>query len=181
MYLLRMILSTLLISTLVWVGGCVPLIPQEKFDIGFSAPKSDPVYIEKIIYDNSWAMSAGILSLDWKEVGKIIVPAPPYPPVPQKIFIRWFDYKQQVFYETTVDIPREAAKVVASVPKPQFGSRIITTGVLPNGQAVVWVSNSLRDSTGTWIELARAQGSQVEGDVENYRAQTEEMRQLGEI
>ncbi len=177
----RLILAALLITPLFSLAGCTSFKAQERFDIGYTHNREDPVFIEKVIFDKSFYDAPGIISLDWKEVGKITVPAPPFPPVPQKIFIRWFDYKQQVFYETTVKIPIEAAKVVTDLPKPRFGSRIITTGVLPNGEAVVWVSNSLRASIGTWIELARAQGRQVEGDVENYRPQIEEMRQLGEI
>lgn len=65
--------------------------------------------------------------------------------------------------------------------EPRFGGRILTTGVLPSGEAVVWVSNGLDERVGTWVEVARAQGHAAKGDPNRHKAQTEEMRERGEI
>jgi hypothetical protein len=141
------------------------------------------VYIEQIRLGKFYSIPPGILGLDqgWERVGKLIVLAPPYPPFPQEIFVRWFNYKQQQFYEATVPLKEDALLVFRDLPQPEYGRRLIVTGVLPDGQAVVWVTNAKVARFGTWIEAGRVQGRQTEGDVEDYRPQIESMRKRGRI
>ena len=173
------LLSLLLAATLFLTTSCGFSFLPIKYDVGFSAHKENPVYIEKVIYDDTWYSSGGILSLDWKEVGKIMVISPR--PVPKKIFIRWFNYKQQWFYEATVPLPENTEATLRGLPKPEYGNPILTIGVLPDGGVVIWVGNSLSERTGTWIEVARVQGHQAEGNPYKYKNTTEDMRARGEI
>jgi hypothetical protein len=153
------------------------------FDLGYTAPLGEPVYIEQIRLGKFYSIPPGILGLDqgWERVGKLIVLAPPYPPFPQEIFVRWFNYKQQRFYEATVPLREDALQVYRDLPKPQYGRRLIVTGVLPDGQAVVWVASDHAPKFGPWVEVGRVQGRQAEGDPDQHRNTTAEMRERGEI
>ena len=81
----------------------------------------------------------------------------PPPPVPRQIYIYWFNYRQQVFYEATVPLKKDAAKTMFSLPKPRFGGPVLVTGVKPDGTAVVWVAPSPKGSTHwRWPRCARS-------------------------
>jgi hypothetical protein len=151
------------------------------FNLGYTAPKEEPVFIENVRFDDVPVDYPGILSFDWKRVGQLTVLAPPYPPFPNEVFVRWFNYKQQRFYEATVPLKENAFQIYRDLPKPQYGRKLIVTGVLPDGQAVVWVANAKVARFGTWIEVGRMQGRQVEGDPDQHRNTTAEMREHGEI
>ncbi len=153
------------------------------FNLGYTAPLGEPVYIEQVRIGKFYSIPPGILGLGlgWERVGKLIVLAPPYPPFPQEIFVRWFNYKQQRFYEAAVPLKEDTLQVYRDLSEPEYGRRLIVTGVLPNGQAVVWAANSKVARFGTWVEVGRVKGQQVEGDVENYRPQIESMRRRGRI
>lgn len=151
------------------------------FDLGYTAPKEEPVFIEDVRFDGVPVDYPGILSFDWKRVGQLTVLAPPYPPFPHQIFVRWFNYKQQRFYEATVQLQEDAQVIMRRLPKSDYGDLMIVTGVLPDGQAVVWVTNGHAPKFGTWVEVGRIQGRQVEGDPDTHRNTTAEMRERGEI
>ncbi|OEU54080.1 MAG: hypothetical protein BA871_09870 [Desulfuromonadales bacterium C00003096] len=110
-----------------------------------------------------------------------MVLAPPYPPFPHEIFVRWFNYRQQRFYEATVPLKEDALQIYRDLPKPRFGRRLIVTGVLPDGQAVVWAASDHAPKFGPWVEVGRVQGRRAEGDPDQYRNTTAEMRERGEI
>ena len=153
------------------------------FDLGYTAPLGEPVYIEQIRLGKFYSIPPGILGLDqgWERVGKLIVLAPPYPPFPHEVFVRWFNYKQQRFYEATVPLQEDAQVIMRRLPKSDYGDLMIVTGVLPNGQAVVWVTNGHAPKFGTWVEVGRVQGRRAEGDPDRYRNTTAEMRERREI
>jgi hypothetical protein len=95
--------------------------------------------------------------------------------------VRWFNYKQQRFYEATVPLQEDAQVIMRRLPKSDYGDLMIVTGVLPNGQAVVWVTNGHAPKFGTWVEVGRVQGRRAEGDPDRYRNTTAEMRERREI
>lgn len=173
--LIALIMTGMLLST----AACQAILPAPRFDLAFSTPENEPVFIEEATYDDTWIGRGGIMFCCWERAGAVNVISPR--PVPKKIFIRWFNYKQQKFYEATAFLPENTEATMRRLPKPRFGDAIITTGVLPNGEVVVWVSNGLSERTGTWVEVARVQGHQAEGNPGDYKSQTEEMRERGEI
>jgi hypothetical protein len=168
---------------LFFIAGCsgVGFRQGLPFDLGYTAPKEEPVFIEDVRLDGMPVMPGGILGQDWQRVSGLVVLAPPHPPFPHQIFVRWFNYKQQRFYEATVPLKENAFQIYRDLPKPQYGRKLIVTGVLPDGQAVVWVANAKVARFGTWIEVGRMQGRQVEGDPDQHRNTTAEMREHGEI
>ncbi|MDA8139734.1 MAG: DUF2931 family protein [Desulfobacteraceae bacterium] len=174
------LLAILCLCSLV-VAGCSKPSSPPRFDIAFATPEGEPVFIEKAVYDDAWIGHCGIMMCCWKEVGKINVLAPPFPPVPSKVRIRWFNYKQQKYYEATVHLPQDSKKIMRSLPNPDKDNLIITTGVQPDGQVVVWFSDGLSEHSGTWIEVGRTQGQEVPGDPAEYSTHTEDMRKRGEI
>ena len=158
--------------------GCQP---PPQYDLAFSTPKDEPVYFERVVYDDAFSGVCGMLTCCWKRARKINVLAPPYPAVPKKIFVRWFNYKQQQYYEATVTLPDNGEKIMRSLRKPEYGPHILTTGVKPDGLVVIWFSNGLSEKSGTWIEVARAQGHVAEGDPELRRNSTRGFRERGMI
>jgi len=178
-------LLALCFLSLFLIAGCsgVGFRHGPPFNLGYTASLGEPVYIEQIRLGKFYSIPPGILGLDqgWERVGKLIVLAPPYPPFPQEIFVRWFNYKQQRFYEATVPLREDALLVFRDLPQPEYGRRLIVTGVLPNGQAVVWVTNTKVARFGTWVEVGRIQGRQAEGNPDQYRNSTAGMRKRGRI
>ena len=158
--------------------GCQP---PPRFDLAFSTPKGEPVYIERVVYDDAFSGVCGMLTCCWKRARKINVLAPPYPAVPKKIFVRWFNYKQQKYYEGTAILHEDTEKKLRRLRKVNLSNHKLTTGVMPDGQIVVWISNGMSEKSGTWIEVARAQGHVAEGDPAAYSTHTEDMRKRGEI
>lgn len=173
--LMALILASMLLTT----AACQAILPAQKFDIAFSTPENEPVFIEEAIYDDTWVGRGGIMFCCWERAGAVNIITPR--PVPKKIFIRWFNYKQQKFYEATVHLPENTEATLRSLPKPEYGNPLLTVGVLPVGLMVVWLSNDLSELTGTWVEVARVQGHQAKGNPSKYKNTTEEMRERGEI
>lgn len=177
---IRLILIALLLNGMMLsITACQTILPAPKFNIAFATPENEPVWIENLAYDGAHVGSAGIMFCCWKKAGKTMIIAPR--PVPKTIFIRWFNYKQQKFYEATVPLPENTEATLRSLPQKKDSTYKITTGVLPDGRVVVWVSNGLSERTGTWIEVARIQGHQAEGNPYKYKNTTEDMRARGEI
>ena len=153
---------------------------EPNYTISYCSADNEPVWIEKVKYDNYPVKEGGGMMGGWKQTMGLISLFPP-PPVPKKIYIYWFNYRQQVFYEATVPLQPDAADIMENLKPPKYGRYVLTTGVLPDGSAVVWVSNSLSAQTGDWIEVGRARGRLAEGDPDSRKNTTEEMRQRGEI
>ena len=171
-----------LLPALLIIGICLMACSKKEpnYTISYCTADKEPVWIEKVKYDNYPIKSGGMLLSGWQQALGLIALFPP-PPVPKKIYIYWFNYRQQVFYEATVSLQPDAADIMENLPTPDISRPVLTTGVLPDGSAVVWVSNSLSADYGSWVEVGRAKGRLAEGDVNNYRLQTEDMRQRGEI
>jgi hypothetical protein len=178
----RFVLALCLLGLFLFAGCAgVGFRQGPPFDLGYTAPKEEPVFIEDVRLDGVHVDYPGILSFDWQRVGQLTVLAPPYPPFPHQIFVRWFNYKQQRFYEATVPLREDALQVYRELPKPLYGRRLIVTGVLPDGQAMVWVASDHAPKFGPWVEVGRVQGRQAEGDPDQHRNTTAEMRERGEI
>ena len=152
----------------------------ERYDISYCSVDNEPVWIEKVLFDHYPVKSGGGMMGGWMMAGGYILLFPP-PPVPKEIYIYWFNYRQQVFYEATVPLKKDAAKTMSSLPKPRFGGPVLVIGVKPDGTAVVWVTNGGDARFSTWIEVGRAKGHLAKGDPANYKNTTEGMRKRGEI
>lgn len=169
--------------TVVLFSGCATALLSEPmmYTITYCSADKEPVWIEKVKFDEYWVEPAGILMGNWKLARKAVILFPP-PPVPKEIYVYWFNYKQQVFYEATVPLKKNAAEQMQKLPIHESGEvRYLTTGVLPDGKAVVWVSNGDWAKDSIWIEVGRAQGKRAAGDPTSRKNTTEEMRQRGEI
>ena len=173
------IIAAVLIVTLTACTG-LGVSSHARYTISYSTVDSEPVYIEKVKFDKNNVMPGGILMGGRKRAMGMICLFPP-PPVPNQVYIYWFNYRQQVFYEATVHIQNNAAKVMHDLPQLKFSGNFLVTGVKPDGTAVVWVTNGSNAKFSTWVEVGRAKGERVAGDVENFRDQTEGMRKRGEI
>lgn len=183
MFVTNRLIFALCLVGLLTLTGCsgFNLRQGPPFNLGYTAPKEEPVFIEDVRFEGVHVDYPGILSLDWKRVGQLTILAPPHPPFPKIIFVRWFNYKQQRFYEATVPLQEEALDLMRNLPKSDYGGLLIVTGVLPDGQAVVWVANAHAPKFGTWVEVGRVQGRQAEGDPDRYRNSTAGMRKRGRI
>ena len=169
---------------LVFVCAAIVLMSCSKkepsYTISYCSADNEPVWVEKVKYDNYPIKEGGGMMGGWKQAMGLIALFPP-PPIPKKIYIYWFNYRQQVFYEATVSLQPDAADIMENLPTPDISRPVLTTGVLPDGSAVVWVSNSLSADYGSWIEVGRAKGRLAQGNVQDFHDQTVSLRRRGKI
>jgi len=180
---MRCVLAVLLTAALLSACAGTSLRQPMMYDITYCSADKEPVYIEKVKFDQYYVLAAGIVMGYWQRAQKSTALFPP-PPVPKQVYIYWFNYRQQVFYEATVPLLENASEIMRNLPPPPYGGRgrpYLTTGVLPDGTAVVWVSNGDWAKDSTWIEVGRAKGRLAAGNPDNHRNTTEGMRQRGEI
>lgn len=169
--------------TVVLLTGCTTTLLSKSmlYDISYCSADNEPVFIEKVKYDQTEVFGGGIVMGYWKRTSGSILLYPP-PSVPKEIYIYWFNYRQQVFYEATVPLKKNAEEIMRKLPIHEYGEvRYLTTGVLPDGKSVVWVSNGTWSKDSIWIEVGRAQGKRAAGDPASRKNTTEEMRKRGEI
>ena len=172
----------MLLPVLLMIGMCLVSCSKKEpnYTISYCSADHEPVWIEKVRYDKGNVLEGGMVLGNWQVAASIISLFPP-PPVPKTIYIYWFNYRQQVFYEATVPLQPDAADIMENLEPPKYGRYVLTTGVLPDGSAVVWVSNSLSAQTGRWIEVGRAKGRLAEGDAQDFHDQTVSLRRRGKI
>lgn len=177
----RFAITALVAAVLLTACATALLSEPMLYTITYCSADNEPVWVERVKFDQSEVMEAGILTGPWKNAGKAVALFPP-PPVPKEIYVYWFNYRQQVFYEATVPLKKNAAEIMRTLPKSEYEGRpYITTGVLPDGKAVVWISNGPWPGDSTWIEVGRSQGKRAAGNPNDYKSQTEDMRKRGEI
>ena len=170
------------VALLILLTACTGLGSSysDRYDISYCSADNEPVWIEKVQFDRYPVKSGGGMMGGWMMAGGYILLFPP-PPVPRQIYIYWFNYRQQVFYEATVHLKKDAAKTMFSLPKPRFGGPVLVTGVKPDGSAMVWVTNGGDAKFSTWVEVGRAQGTLAPGDPESRRNSTESLRRRGKL
>ncbi len=171
-----------LILLVVMLSACSSLekTHSEKYTISYCSTGDEPVWIEKVKFDDYPVKSGGGLIGGWKRAMGMISLFPT-PSVPKQVYIYWFNYRQQVFYEVTVPIQKNAAEIMYNLPQLKFSANFLVTGVKPDGTAVVWVTNGSNAKFSTWVEVGRAQGTLAPGDPESRRNSTESLRRRGKL
>ena len=164
-----------------FVAGCASAPGNEMTAyIGVGAPKHYDVWVEVFELEASgvrhWRRPMGSVSCCWKGPhGPTGKGGGPMKPFPKYIGIRWFSFAEQKFYERVFSLPegleekmRSHANYTTSMGTFSRPRDILTIGLAPGGQMVLWISNQI----GNEIEVGRRQANEVGGDVSNYEVGT---------
>jgi len=175
---------TLMVSLFIglMLSGCASG-PDSAFKayVGVGAPKHYRVWVEHLEFEASgvrhWRMPMGTVSCCWRGPrgpsgsGGFMEPFPDY------IAIQWFSFAEQKFYQRLFSLPegledkmREHATYTTSMGTFSRPRDILTIGLAPGGQIVLWIQNQI----GNEIEVGRMQANEIEGDASQYQVRTKE-------
>ncbi len=147
--------------------------------VGVGAPKHYEVWVEHLELEASgirhWRMPVGSVACCWKGPSGPRGKGGTAQPFPDYIGIRWFSFAEQKFYERVFSLPegleekmREHATYTTSLGTFSRPRDMLTIGLAPGGQMVLWINNQI----GNEIEVGRMQANEVEGDASNYEVGT---------
>ncbi|AJQ96635.1 hypothetical Protein YC6258_04603 [Gynuella sunshinyii YC6258] len=153
------------------------------FDTGGYGGTGWPIWVEKLVFNESWGVPVGGLSGGISNVserlpgGKSSAMGPV--PLPQTIRARWFSYRTQTFYEATLEISEEERLYIKQwfeqYPRKGYLHTLVT-GISGEGTIQAWwlvvCVNSLAGCPKyerNYFELApRIQATVAEGDPNQY-------------
>ncbi|OHY72079.1 hypothetical protein BCA33_19375 [Marinobacter sp. AC-23] len=177
MYKIRLgtLLTLLLITP--FVTGCVSTPKSSNFigRVSVAAPEHYKVWVEHVELEASgirhWRMPMGGVSCCWKGPYGPTGSGGSMEPFPDYIAIQWFSFAEQKFYQRLFSLPKGLKErmrkhvtyttVMGTFSRPR---KILTIGLAPGGQIVLWISNRPDNA----IEVGRLQANEIEGDVSNY-------------
>ena len=94
-------------------------------------------------------------------------------PFPNFIGIQWFSLAEKIFYQRLITVKpewqkqmRELAPIRTAVGTVYEPRNILTFGLAPGGQIVVWMKGQI----GNEVELARLKANKIGGDPSDYEA-----------
>lgn len=178
------VLSILLLTSLL-LTGC-SAVSSEKEDVvkwhfQLATPKHYNVWVEHLELERSgvrhWSHPAGSLGCCWKGPDGPRGITGGMQPFPNFIGIQWFSFAEQAFYQRLISIPddwqdlmRAPARYVTSLGEFSGPRNILTLGLAPGGEIVVWIKNQI----GNEIEIARLQANEIEGEAFRYKTRTKD-------
>ncbi|AJQ96941.1 DUF2931 family protein [Gynuella sunshinyii] len=188
--LLWLFLLSLLLS------GCKEKTYDYGFDTGGLGGPGWPIWVEYLIINEAWQIPVGSLSGGTGDVSK----RPPggasasmgWIPLPHTVRARWFSYRNQTFYEATVEIPEDKQKQIKrwlkKYPREKF-LPLLSTGISGKGEMQLWwyvgcvgfgCPEGPKNFEFHFFELTpRIQATVAEGDVHIYSADTREQVKTG--
>lgn len=184
----RTIVSALLIG--IFLQGCASHAGSSEFTsyVSVAAPQHYKVWVEHFELETSgvrhWRMPIGYVGCCWKGPDGPVGDGGPIEPFPDYIAIQWFAFAEQKFYQRLFSLPegleekmQKHASYQTNMGTYSRPRNILTIGLAPGGQIVLWISNHI----GNAIEVARLQANEIEGDASNYEVGTEEyLKQNGD-
>ncbi|OHY72080.1 DUF2931 family protein [Marinobacter sp. AC-23] len=179
-----MTVKTTTIATLMvlFLSGCASQPNNNiKEYIGVGAPQHYDVWVERFELETSSIrhsrMPMGSISCCWMGPNGPSGKGASTAPFPNYIAIQWFSFAEQKFYQKIFSLPKELERkmsehvtyttVMGAFSQPR---KILTVGVAPGGQVVLWISNRPDNA----IEVGRFQANEIEGDTSTYQVRTEE-------
>ncbi|AJQ96634.1 DUF2931 family protein [Gynuella sunshinyii] len=167
------------------------------FDTGGYGGKGWPIWVEKLVFNETWGVPVGALSGGVSDTSKRLpggkAAGAGYVPLPQTIRARWFSYRTQTFYEATLEISEEKGAQIKDwferYPTESGFSHALVSGISGEGSMQVWWSVICVNSRGGCtkhdsyeFELApRIQATVAEGDARIHSAGTEQEVEMGNL
>ncbi|WP_148863232.1 DUF2931 family protein [Marinobacter fonticola] len=180
---LKKIMIALLIGLI--LSGCASQPDNSlKAYVGVAAPQHYKVWVEHLELEASgvrhWRMPMGNVGCCWRGPRGPSGSGGFMEPFPNYIAIQWFSFAEQKFYQRLFSLPegledrmREHATYTTSMGTFSRPRDILTIGLAPGGQIVLWIQNQI----GNEIEVGRLQANEIEGDASRYQVRTEEYLQ----
>ncbi|WP_428240848.1 DUF2931 family protein [Gynuella sp.] len=163
---------------------------SDTYDYGFAeggiGGHGWPIWVEKLVFNESWGVPVGNLSGQTEEDER-----PPFGtiasfneiPLPHSAWARWFSYRNQTFYEITVGISKTKQEQIKQwfkqYPTTKY-SHTLSTGFAGQGEIQIWwTAMCIRPSCPKdhleehYFELIpRIPAIVAEGDPSQYRERT---------
>ncbi|MGM0766869.1 MAG: DUF2931 family protein [Pseudomonadota bacterium] len=172
------LLLLLLLST-----GC-SLTPPKTHEITWyfqvAAPKHYDIWVQYMEFEKSgvraWHQAPGFVSCCWVGEDGPRGPGGRLEPFPNYVAVQWFSYAEQKMYQRLISISpdwrkkmQDRAIYFTSKGKFKAPRNILTFGLAPGGQIVVWAKNQV----GNEIELDRLKANEIEGDPAKFEQASE--------
>ena len=180
----------ILLSLLMAACSSEPL----KYDFAVSVaggPEGWPVWVEEVIFDQSWRVPAGGIEHGFDQrppIGGVAILGPK--PAPSSVHARWFSYRTQTFYEVILSLPEDLddklRKWYRDYPLDDYSHTLIV-GFSGKGEALAWwkafcsTCNYDRSHDFYTPLIENVQAEEVEGDPSGYRLQTQELIDEGSM
>ncbi|WP_169748980.1 DUF2931 family protein [Gynuella sunshinyii] len=155
------------------------------FDTGSYGGTDWPIWVEKLVFNESWGVPVGNLSGGLPDTSTRLPEGTAagmgWVPLPHTIRARWFSYRTQTFYEATLEIPEEKRVQIKQWFKqyPRKGySHSLVTGISGEGSMQAWwsvicVNFGCPEYESHSFELTpRVPATVAEGDPNQYRERT---------
>lgn len=179
-----------IVCLVILLCGCSsPVISESRvWYFQVAAPKHYEVWVEHLELEASgirhWQQAPGVVSCCWKGDEGPRGKGGRMAPFPDYIGIQWFSFAERAFYQQLIILPNEwKQQMLISAPYEtshgtRYGPRnILTLGLAPRGEIVVWIKNQI----GNEIEVARLQANEIEGDASVYKTRVSDyMERSGE-
>lgn len=143
----KSIVSGLILSISLLIGSCHQQPQLFNYLVGFSTPSGNEIWVQKVIFDDTWTTPVGNLACCWEESTKSnhIYKRK----LPRKLFIRWLDESTQQVFSATIQLIEKLPELANHLPYYTWdvdGKRdkdiFIIIGMRENGEVTVWLSNS---------------------------------------
>ncbi len=119
-----------------------------EYNIGYSTPSGNDIWIRRVVFDDSWVLPGGGLSCCWEELnaGAGVFDHP----LPRVVEVEWLDESEKRIYEARVELAPDLAQRAGRLK----GVRVISSGrqrdpavyliigFREGGGVVVWLSNA---------------------------------------
>ncbi|WP_428242084.1 DUF2931 family protein [Gynuella sp.] len=165
------------------------------FDTGGYGGRGWPIWVEKLVFNESWGAPVGALSGGKPDTSARLPGGASavmgYVPLPQTIRARWFSYRTQTFYEATLEISEEKRTQIKEwfdrYPRKKFVHNLVT-GISGEGTMQAWWFVGCvnfgcpEEYESHYFELApRIQATVAEGDARIHSAGTEQEVEMGNL
>lgn len=163
-------------------SGCAAHKQKNDIDWYFqlATPKHYDVWVEHLEFELSgvrhWYHPAGTMSCCWRGPNGPRGIMGSLEPFPNYVGIQWFSLAEQTFYQRLIAVkPEWKARMRENAPIKtsrgiEYGPRnILTFGLAPGGEIVVWIKGQI----GNEVEIARLQANEIDGSPEDYEVLVE--------
>ncbi|WP_044617754.1 DUF2931 family protein [Gynuella sunshinyii] len=183
-----------MLKPVIWISLLLIIISaceaSDTYDYGFAeggiGGHGWPIWVEKLVFNESWGVPVGNLSGQTEEDD-----SPPLGsfanlgliPLPYTVSARWFSYRNQTFYEITVELSKTKQEQIKQwfqlYPTSKYNHKLIT-GFAGQGEIQIWWNASCVQSDCPedhlerhYFELtSRVPATVAEGDPSQYRERT---------
>ncbi|AJQ95448.1 DUF2931 family protein [Gynuella sunshinyii] len=182
-----------MLKPVIWISLLLIVISaceaSDTYDYGFSTGSYGgtdwPIWVEKLVFNESWGVPVGNLSGGRKDTSDHLPSGRSagmgWVPLPHTIRARWFSYRTQTFYEATLEIPEEKRAQIQQwfkqYPRKGYAHNVVT-GISGEGTMQAWwltvcVNFGCPEYESHSFELTpRIPATVAEGDPSQYREQT---------